>query len=186
LDKRALREETLRDFASLTPEQRISASESIAERVLELPELEKPTAMMLFLSMDDELDTGPLVCGALEAGHRVYAPHTLRKERKMIPTRVDSLSDISCGAYGIREPAGDTAVQPEQLGFVVVPAVAFDRAGNRLGRGGGFYDRFIERLAPDAVTCGVIFSRHLLNEVPTEPHDRRVMLVVTEHETVRM
>lgn len=186
MDKITTRAQILEDFVTIPAAERVDHSEAIARAVLALPELEgSRRSMMAFLSMSDELDTTPLLRGALEAGFELYAPRTLRRSRRLIPTRLPSLDSVRSGAYGIREPTSDHVVEPEQLGVVIVPAVAFDRRGWRLGRGGGYYDRFLERLAPDAVTCGVVFSRHLLDQVPTEPHDRPVQIVVTEQEDLR-
>lgn len=181
MDKKSFREDILSDFATISPNDRASMSESIASSLLALPELEAaPGPTMGFLSMPDELDLDPFLQRALDVGIELYSPKTLIRRRELVPTRLLSLADVVIGAYDIREPTSTSTLPPEKLGFVVVPAVAFDRSGARLGRGGGFYDRFIERLQPDAVTCGVIFSRHLVDEVPTEPHDKRVQLLVTE------
>jgi 5-formyltetrahydrofolate cyclo-ligase len=103
----------------------------------------------------------------------------------LIPIRLASLDQVKAGAYGIREPAGDETIEPAELGLVVVPAVAFDRRGQRLGRGGGYYDRFLELLSPGAVTCGVTFARYVLDRVPTEPHDKPVQIIVTDSDVIR-
>ncbi len=186
MDKPTLRREILEDFATITTADRVAWSEAIAQTIMGLPELAAASGpVMAFLSMDDELDTDPLICGVLEAGVDVYSPCTLLRERQLIPTKVTSMDAVCSGVYGIREPVCEDTIEPEDLGMVVVPAIAYDRRGWRLGRGGGFYDRFLQRLSPDAVTCGVVFSRHLLDEVPTESHDLPVQLVVTERDVLR-
>ena len=167
-------------------DDRDSMSRAIGENVLGLPELRAPVELMAFLSMSDELSLDGFLQECLDAGHRVYSPKTLMKSRRMIPLRLTSMTAIKNGAYGIREPAGDETIEPSGLDFVVVPAVAFDARGMRLGRGGGFYDRFIDLLSPDARTCGVAFSRYVLDEVPTEAHDRPVDMIVTEKDVIRI
>jgi len=185
MDKPGLRRSILCDFETITPAECSEASELIASHVLGLPELERPVALMLFLSMPDEVDTDPMVQGCLDAGHRVYAPRTIRRPRRMIPVRVASLAEVEVGAYGIREPAGDETINPTELDLVIVPAVAFDRRCGRLGRGGGYYDRFLCALRPGAVTCGVALSRYVIDAVPTEAHDRPVDIIVTERGVLR-
>jgi 5-formyltetrahydrofolate cyclo-ligase len=185
VNKPRLRSSILCDFETISPAECVVASEQIARHVLGLPELREPVSLMLFLSMPDEVDTDPLVRGCLAVGHRVHAPRTLRRPRRMIPVRLRSLHDVVVGAFGIREPAGDETVEPAELDVVIVPAVAFDRTCGRLGRGGGYYDRFLCELRPGAVTCGVALSRHVIDAVPTEPHDHPVDLVVTERGVVR-
>jgi len=184
-DKSRLRTSILCDFETISAVECLEASELIARNVLDLPELREPVSLMLFLSTPGEVDTDPLVRGCLAAGHRVYAPRTLRRLRRMIPVRLRSLDDVVVGSFGIREPAGDETVEPAELDVVIVPAVAFDRTCGRLGRGGGYYDRFICELRSGAVTCGVALSRHVIDAVPTEPHDRPVDIVVTERGVMR-
>ncbi len=185
MDKSELRRQVLADFATIPPDDRRRMSEALARNLLGLPQLREPRAILAFLAMDDELDTDPLIRRALEAGHRIYSPRTLRKARRLVPIRLLSLDDVVTGAYGIREPAGDEAIEPQDLDVVVVPAVAFDQRGWRLGRGGGYYDRFLELVAPQALICGVAFSRYVLDQVPTEPHDKPVHLIVTEDRVIR-
>jgi 5-formyltetrahydrofolate cyclo-ligase len=185
--KAQLRQEALADFAALAAEERRRSSEGLAERFLALPEVKACDGpVMLFLSMDDELDTDPLIQGVLDAGLEVYAPHTKRKSRQMVPLRLASLNDVGRGAYGIREPRGPQHCAPEELSLVVVPAVAYDRQGYRLGRGGGYYDRFLLKLSGRALTVGVVLNRYLWDDVPREAHDQPVQLVVTEEETYRL
>jgi 5-formyltetrahydrofolate cyclo-ligase len=87
--------------------------------------------------------------------------------------------DLVPGPFGAREPAGDTPASPPDL--VLVPGLAFDPAGFRLGRGGGFYDRFLESLpSPRPALCGVGFSGQIVPSIPREPHDARVDFLLTE------
>jgi len=167
------------------PKDRRRRGERIAEAVLALPELERVRRLMLFLSMADELDTDPLVRGALEAGLEIYAPRTFKKTRKLLPVRVTSLEALTRGTYGIREPVSEESVEPGQLDAIVVPAVAFDRQGWRLGRGGGFYDRLIGGLPEGGLTVGVAYAMQIVDEVVREPHDEPVDLIVTEDEVLR-
>lgn len=94
---------------------------------------------------------------------------------------VPALERLTTGRFGIREPDPDAAVQvlPDEGDTILVPGLAFDRRGGRLGRGGGFYDRFLERW-PNAFRVGVAFSSQLIESVPCEAHDVRVDAVVTE------
>lgn len=85
------------------------------------------------------------------------------------------------GPKGIREPGpGQAAVAIEELEVVVVPGLGFTRSGDRLGRGAGFYDRFLARLSPGTVTVGLAISAQMRDDLPTEPTDRRVDWLVTE------
>lgn len=172
-------------LAAVAPAARREAGERIAARLLALPELGGRRRMMLFLSMADELDTDPLVEAAIAAGLEVYAPRTFRKSRRLQPVRVTSLEAVRPGTYGIREPASEETVPASALDVIVVPAVAFDPDGWRLGRGGGFYDRLLEGLPEGGLACGIAYDLQVVDEVVREPHDRAVDLVVTESRVIR-
>jgi 5-formyltetrahydrofolate cyclo-ligase len=96
--------------------------------------------------------------------------------------RVDSLFDLSPGAFGVREPPGKIAcaVAPDTLDLILIPGVAFTAKGARLGRGGGFYDRLLSPLTAHVCKIGVCFDSQVLPELPVEPHDRRVDFIATE------
>lgn len=172
-------------LAAVDPNRRSHVGREVARQVLDLPELASAERIMAFLSMDDELDTDPLVEMALEAGKKIYAPHTLKKSRRIVPRPVTSLKAVSRGAYGIREPDTEESLDPAQLQAIIVPAVAFDRQGWRLGRGGGFYDRLLSMLPEGGTTCGIGYGFQVVSEVIREPHDVPVQIIVTESEVIR-
>jgi len=184
-EKTHLRSTLIAQLSSLDRAERAKGSTRIAESLMGLAEIRACKSLMLFLSMDDELDTDGLVDRALAAGIAVYAPVTHRRSRRLVPTRVSGLDAVVVGAYGIREPRSDDVLEPELLEGVIVPAVAFDAAGARLGRGGGFYDRMLERMPEGAIRCGVAFDFQIVDAVPCEPHDLPVDLVVTESRVIR-
>ena len=96
--------------------------------------------------------------------------------------RVDSLHELAPGAFGVREPEAriDNAIDPGTLDLILVPGVAFTRSGERLGRGGGFYDRLLASLPAHTCKVGVCFDSQVQHELPVEMHDQRVDLIVTE------
>ena len=91
-------------------------------------------------------------------------------------------SRLELGAFHIEEPTGDNIADPEEIELVVVPAVAYDRRGNRLGRGKGFYDRFLA--STKATKIGVGYEFQLLDEIPAEAHDVPMDMVITQNTTV--
>lgn len=170
----------------MTPEERRRASDEIARRVLELPECRAASVVMGFLPMSDELDTSPLLAELIRLGKAVCVPRTLVKEGRMLPVRLRDISDLRTGEYGILEPSVQEPCAPASIDFILLPGRAFDKAGNRLGRGGGFYDRFLSHDALRAARCGICFSCQLLDSVPHVATDMPVGIVVTEAETVRV
>jgi 5-formyltetrahydrofolate cyclo-ligase len=104
----------------------------------------------------------------------------------MAAMEIRSLRDgLTLGRLGIHEPAGGQPWLVEAIDFIVVPALAFDHRGYRLGRGGGFYDRFLALPDLRAVTCGLGFAEQVVDEVPVAPHDRPVKLLVTDKGVLR-
>jgi len=160
--------------------ERAEESEAVRQRAMELPELLSAQSVMAFLPMPDELDTRPILSDLLRAGKRVYVPRTFVTEKRMIPVRLRDLDRLRVGEYNIAEPDGDEPCRPEEIDFIFVPARAYDLHGNRLGRGAGFYDRFMASDGFRAVRCGIGFDCQLLDQVPHAPHDLPVHIVVTK------
>ena len=107
---------------------------------------------------------------------RFYLPRVEGEELAVLPLD----APLVPGAFGVLEPAGGEPLPPEALDAVVVPALAFDRRGFRLGQGKGYYDRFLKRLARDALTVGFVPEALVLDELPTDPWDVPVRAIVTE------
>lgn len=177
-----------RKLGSLDPIRAAEASRAICERLFTTPEWRSAEVVLTFLPMPEEVDTGPILSRAAESGKTVAVPRVVGPELlfHIIPEHFEAWELHS---YGMREPGRDLpvlALAEEHRGklLVVTPGLAFDRACGRLGRGGGFYDRFLAAAGPFGVSAGVCFSVQLIDEVPRDEHDRPVDLVVTEHEVI--
>ncbi len=134
---------------------------------------------MDYSSFGSEVDTWALLEHLSNHDVRVILP---RVEGPVIAAIAYRPGDpVRPAPFGALEPSDGEIVPPEEIDVVIVPGLAFDRAGHRLGYGGGFYDRFLGRLRPDAVTIGVAFSDQIVDEAPHGPKDRSVDIVVTEH-----
>ena len=185
----ATKEETRRHIAEavkrLTESERAAKSTAISQRLSTLPELHQARVAMGFVSMSDELDTMPILEDLIAAGKRVYVPRTHIPEREMVPLRLRNVRDLRVGAYGILEPLTEETCTIPEIEFLFVPGRAFDGSGNRLGRGAGFYDRFMGNPKFRATRCGVCFNCQLLEEVPHEQFDIPVQILVTEDQTLR-
>lgn len=144
--------------------------------------------VMLYAAVGSEAPTFPLAARLLAAGVDVCFPRLTRKRRgEMEAAHVRRLEELEPGPFfGIPQPPeAAPAVEPERLAMVIVPALGFDRAGRRLGTGGGYYDRFLPRLSPQALRVGWAFSLQVVDRLPAEPHDRGVDVIVTEAGVVR-
>ena len=166
------------------PEETLRASgAAICEKVLELPEFAVAKTVFCFVGVGREVDTAPILRRVLAEGKRLCVPLCLG--RGVMELRaVTRLDELTPGAYGIPEPpAHSPAVPPHEVDLAVLPCVTCSAAGGRLGRGGGYYDRFLAQYeGPAAALCRAAL---LQEELPLEPHDRPVSMVVTETNILR-
>jgi 5-formyltetrahydrofolate cyclo-ligase len=153
-------------------------SDEVARNVLALPAIEDARTVMAFASFGSEVDTGPIIEGLAGGGRRVVLPRV--EGRVIVPVSYRSGDPVMPSSFGALEPAEGEPVGPKEIDVVIVPGLAFDRSGHRVGYGRGFYDRFLGLLRPDALTMGICFSVQLVEEVPHGRGDRPVDLVVTE------
>jgi 5-formyltetrahydrofolate cyclo-ligase len=180
--KAALRASALSARRELGPSERQQAAEAVVARLRWLPELRRARTVLLYAALADELDVGGLVGPLRAAGVRTLFPR-VRGDRLELVAASDLLT-LTLGYRGVQEPAGP-AIDPAVVEAAVVPGVAFDLRGTRLGHGGGHYDRLLAGLPAGCARVGTCFSCQLVPAVPREPHDQPVDLIVTERATHR-
>jgi 5-formyltetrahydrofolate cyclo-ligase len=180
--KSALRAEMRASRGAIAPEDRDRLAAAIQARLVALPELARAGTVMLFSSFGSEVSTTGLVRALAERGHRLVLPYIREGEMEAGAFAPDAR--LVPSGYGPLEPPVPSAVDPAVIDAVIVPGLAFDRRGYRVGFGGGHYDRYLRRLRPDAVRIGIGFSLQVVKRVPTGPRDERVDLIVTEAEAI--
>lgn len=180
-EKAQLRQRILAWRRSLSPREVAERSAQIASAILDWELYRDAFTLLAYLATPREVQTSAIVADALRRGKRVAAPLAKSAELEARLIR-DPERDVRLGPLRVPEPDPCTteAVAPEELDLVLVPGVAFDRSGRRLGRGGGFYDRFLASLPPRVVTCGLAFREQLFAQVPADPWDVRVGYLATE------
>lgn len=178
--KTALRDQllTTRSRRSLLESSR--AARAIAEHLLAAPELRRAASVAAYVGIGGEPGTGPLLEGLVTAGKRVILP-LLLPDGDLDWAAYAGPQSLVPAARGLLEPAGprlgvDAVATPD---VVLTPALAVDRTGLRLGRGGGSYDRALARVPVGTFVCALLFEGEVLEVVPSDPHDRRVTAVVT-------
>jgi 5-formyltetrahydrofolate cyclo-ligase len=152
----------------------------ISSLALALPALQNKQVIAAYSSFGHEVVTQPLLASLLTAGFVLALPVVDQANRKMEFRRVDSLESLTPGVYGILEPRNGQLCFPEEIDLFFIPGLAFDRQGNRLGRGGGYYDRYLATIRPDAVKIGLAFQQQIADVLPVDPHDIKVNAVITE------
>jgi 5-formyltetrahydrofolate cyclo-ligase len=184
--KKELRERVRRMLAGVSPGDVASKSAKAVDLLVQTPEFARTEVIMVFLAMAGEIDTTALVLRSWQGHKRVVAPKVSWEQRRMMPTELRSLTtDLVEHAMGFREPLAGVPIPVSIIDMVVVPGLAFDDKGNRLGRGRGFYDRFLAHPEFTGVTCGLAFEEQVLPEVPAGPLDRPVAMLVTDQKIRR-
>ena len=180
-EKKALRQKMLAYRRSLTKEQREAKSRAILEALYQEPHFQQAKTIFAYASMPDEVQLYDLLAHALKAGKRVGLP-LITGRGLMEAVSLPSLDALVPGKFGIltvrRE---EQAIIPaSEIDFVVVPGAAFSPAGERLGLGGGYYDRYLMEKAPQAYRTALTFDGQVVASVPMEAHDAKVNLILTE------
>lgn len=165
---------------------RVPAARALCDRVLAHVPVRADAVWSGFWPVREEIDPLPLLTAVAEAGGRAALPVVAGRDAPLLFRRWRPDMDLQAGAFGIREPGPDA---PEVVPDVVlVPLLAFDRAGGRLGYGGGFYDRTLSalRLIRSVTAIGVAYAGQELPEVPEEAHDEPLDAIATEHEIIQV
>jgi 5-formyltetrahydrofolate cyclo-ligase len=160
-------------------------SRAIFQQLVALPEYARAQTLMLYLDVRSEVRTRWFVPAAWQEGKRVVVPYCEGGEIELF--RLDHLDELAPGIMEVLEPPpelrgrADRKIDPSGLDMIVVPGLAFDRRGGRLGYGMGYYDRLLHQIRNNAKKVAVCFECQLVPEVPLLPHDIRMDMVVTEN-----
>jgi 5-formyltetrahydrofolate cyclo-ligase len=166
-----------------SPEQRREWDRAICQRLLAQPRYLDALSIHCYLALPGEAATEPIVRAALAGGKQVAVPVVGPEDHRLLCARIDDYDrDLAPGYRGILEPPPGSRrlVDPEQINFYIVPGVAFDPRGFRLGRGLGYYDRCLAGVKGRATICALAYELQVVDALPGEPHDVRVDLIVTE------
>lgn len=180
------RSSALRARAALSAEERSARSASVRAALTSLPELQEARAVLAYASFGSEVQLDPWLEALLTRGTGVLLPYVEGGTLGVARVR-DLDADLAPGYRGIREPvrSGRRPARADRVDAAVVPGVAFDAAGRRLGYGGGFYDRLLEHLPTATPVIGVAFRAQLIEDVPVEPHDVTVDILVVDDAVYR-
>jgi 5-formyltetrahydrofolate cyclo-ligase len=184
--KRSVRERILRARDAMPTHLRIAASATIAATLSRRPDFIAARVVLLTLPFGSEWDSGLLLSAAL-AGSKTVAVPRVNQERHMLEIHAvcDAAREIAPGYRGIPEPRADCPpVAVASIDWVLVPGVAFDAEGRRIGYGGGYYDRLLPLLDRGAARVAGAFELQIVERVPAAPHDTTVDAIVTERRTL--
>ncbi|MCK4503327.1 MAG: 5-formyltetrahydrofolate cyclo-ligase [Desulfuromonadales bacterium] len=168
LDSRKQLDRTTSHRLSLEAQQRLIGSELFI----------RAQSLALYSPINNEVATDQIHAFARECGKRIYYPRVVGEKLEFI--EIDCVAQLAPGAFGVAEPIGETELSGAKFDLIIVPGIAFDLHGHRLGYGRGFYDRQLAEKSPKTVTIGLCFEMQLCERLPTETHDQPLDYVVTE------
>jgi 5-formyltetrahydrofolate cyclo-ligase len=185
--KKELRKKVQELRDAIDPEQRKLLSARVAGNLWSVPEFAAAESILFFMSFRSEVDTVPMIRRALGEGKVTCVPCTDDGNKSMVASRVMDLeADLEVGNYDILEPREECLrpVPAGEIDVVLMPGVAFDPCGGRLGYGGGYYDRFLEKCDPSCALIAVAFEIQIIEHVPCADHDARIHKIVTEKRVI--
>ncbi|HEX2081109.1 MAG TPA: 5-formyltetrahydrofolate cyclo-ligase [Longimicrobium sp.] len=186
MSKDALRAEARAFLRALPPAERAAAEARIARRVWEVPEIAGARTLLVYASLPEEVGTDGIAAEARRRGITLVYPRCL-PEGRMTLHAVDAPDALRPGRFGIREPDADASPlrEPGEIDAALIPGLAWDRAGHRLGRGAGYYDRLLAHPEWRGFRCGLFFAAQETPSIPHEAWDVRLDAIVTEQEIAR-
>jgi 5-formyltetrahydrofolate cyclo-ligase len=181
--KAALRRQLIAARDALPPATRLELSARITPQLLALDAYRQANCVLAYMSFGSEFDTAALVTNALASGRQLCLPRVDRNTRRLELHYVENPDrDVQTGTWGIREPrAACPPADLARIDFVLLPGVAFTPQCDRLGYGGGFYDRLIPRFASRPPLVAASFALQIRDAIPLDANDQRVDVVITEH-----
>ena len=185
-DKPALRKELLRRRDQIPPEVRKAKNRMILERLLSLEEFKNAGTVFFYASFRTEFDTTELIKISLAAGKRAVLPKVDREKQELVLYEIKDFSELGPGYMGIPEPTSpETPVSINDIDLVIIPGAGFDPMGNRIGYGGGYYDRLLSGMQKHVPVIAPAYEEQIIDSIPSEPHDIRVKVIVTDRQLIR-
>ena len=173
-DKRNIRKAVRAEIKKLSAEDKATLSSQIFNKIATIKEIENASVIALFTSLPDEPQTDDFIKQLLLQNKRIVAPRIEGEDMNFY----DISKGVAVGAYNIMEPIANTPIEPREIDAMIVPGVAFTREGARLGRGKGFYDKYLSRSGFRAYTIGVCYPCQIVESLPAEPHDKIIDRVI--------
>ncbi len=181
--KKELRKEVFEKRANLPESYAKAANQTITNKVLEHPYYKESQNIFVFYSVEDEFNTHPLIKQALADGKNVSIPRVADGKKGIMKAhKYEEGNDLVESSFGIPEPSPEQPeMEPSEIDLIIMPCVTCNNKGERLGYGGGFYDRFLTNFSGKTILP--FYSELQTDNIPTEPHDRKPDVIVTEKTT---
>ncbi|MGG2064400.1 5-formyltetrahydrofolate cyclo-ligase [Bacillus sp. S14(2024)] len=185
-EKKRLRKEILQRMNTLSEEQYTTLSAKIADSLYKQREWIEARTIGITLSMEREVNTYAIIEKAWEEGKAIVVPKCNRETKTMTFHQITNFEQLETVYMNLREPDPSITeeVSAEEINLLLVPGVAFTRKGERVGYGGGYYDRYLVNYKEK--TLSLVFDFQIVSHIPVEPFDKTVQKIITEKETISM
>jgi 5-formyltetrahydrofolate cyclo-ligase len=179
--KREIRRHLRQLLEAMSEADRHTRSTTACTLISTSPEFAAARVVMLYLSTPTEVDTAPLALRCWQQGKTVVVPKVSWNQRRMLPVEINSLQDsMMTSGPGVQEPVAGNPVPTEFIDLVIVPGLGFTATGHRIGRGMGFYDRFLAQNDFVGVSCGLAFELQIVPDLPIMDHDVPLNMLATD------
>lgn len=182
--KKEIRKRILEQRNNMSQEEVRSKSKQIQDRFFESLYYQSSRTIMTYVDFQNEVETKNIIRRALGEGKIIAVP-LCGPNVSLVPVKIESLDDLEPGTKGILEPKKMDIIDVKKLDLVLMPGVAFDRNCNRVGYGLAYYDRFLTHLSPSTMIIALAYGFQVVQSLPSEEHDEKVNLIVTEEEIIR-
>lgn len=180
VDKEKIRKEILQKRLELPKETVNSLSMLICEHIIEMPSFLKCKYILIYHPIKNEVDCSILFEKLLKMDKIICLPRMSGNSLEVVPVK-DVTVDTAAGKFGVKEPiAGLPSIDPSFVELALIPGVAFDRSGNRMGYGKGYYDQLLPTLSPVCKKIGLAFNMQVIDNLPVESHDQKIEGLITE------
>jgi 5-formyltetrahydrofolate cyclo-ligase len=180
-DKQAIRRQLREKLEAISEADRHIKSLAACANMMAAPEFAAARVVMLFLSMNHEVDTAALALRCWQTGKTVVVPKVSWNQRRMLPVEITSLqTSMTTSGPGVREPVSGQPIPINLIDLVIVPGLGFTNDGHRIGRGMGFYDRFLAQSDFIGLSCGMAFEEQIVERIPVLDHDMSLSMLCTD------
>ncbi len=178
--KKELRKRVLNIRNSMSIENVEKNSSIIIDKIVNTDIYKQSKVVFIYMDFNKEVMTSQLIKRMLSEKKRVVIPYTDTINTELIPSEITKQADLKLNSFGYYEPVSIMPVDPEEIDLVIVPGVVFDKQLNRIGFGKGYYDKILIKLKPSAVKIAVAHEFQVFELIPTEEHDIKMDMIITE------
>ncbi|MFY9175484.1 MAG: 5-formyltetrahydrofolate cyclo-ligase [Peptococcia bacterium] len=182
MDKQLLRQQARKKRDSLSWLEVQGKSHEISQRLIMMPEYQQADVVMLYLSFENEVDTKGLIITSWKQKKKVVIPVCQPADKTILVSELHSFDELTPGTWNISEPKKEflRPIPASRIDLAIIPGLAFDVRGNRLGYGAGYYDRFLPNLSPNCAKIALSYEMTMQEFLPTEAHDVPMDYIITE------